>query len=162
MYYNWYTATAGQGDKDFGIGSPTDDAFYAPSTPGDICPAGWRIPPAALNADYQPFDDFNNPDIGSALYLINTLNTSAVFFSHPNNIVASGMYEAGIGSEDYDPRVIDQYSNESYDMNWTSTINYYGDDEPIKMFYRPYPELNLYGSGGSGKTFGHTIRCRVK
>lgn len=159
VYYNWYTATAGYGDKDFGTTDeqPLDDSLYVPSTPGDICPAGWRIPPTALDSNWQPADDYSSSDLGSALYLINSLGTSVAFYSYPNNIVTSGTYNL-LGDDppsDEDPRDIDRWSD-AYAESWTSTINYYGGDDPMVILHNS-PEVNI-----SQKNYGHTVRCRVQ
>lgn len=42
-YYNWYTATAGNGDYSFATSGAVVD--------GDICPAGWRLPTGSSSSD---------------------------------------------------------------------------------------------------------------
>lgn len=42
VYYNWFTATAGNGTYDNTTGSVS----------GDICPAGWRLPTAGTGGEY--------------------------------------------------------------------------------------------------------------
>ena len=71
--YGWYTATAGNGDYELGSGN----------APGDICPAGWRLPTGGTGGEYAN--------------LVNSVGgTAAVandrLLSFPNNFIYSGDY----------------------------------------------------------------------
>lgn len=66
-YYNWYSATAGNGKFDVG---------YDVNVPGDICPTGWRLPTGDIGGDYSILNtDINqgktNDDSGLRLFPAN-------------------------------------------------------------------------------------------
>ena len=69
-YYNWYSATAGNGTY-----SLTDS-----DAPGDICPAGWHLPSGNTN---DQFANLNNA--------IHSVDASATLRDYPANFVYSGI-----------------------------------------------------------------------
>ncbi|MBR3246673.1 hypothetical protein IKF87_02205 [Candidatus Saccharibacteria bacterium] len=87
-YYNWYSATAGHGKY--------DDNYGGYHSPGDICPAGWRLPMKGDNSstgDYLSLDIALGGNGGDS-------NISNLYRSYPNNFVLSGAYNAEAPTED--------------------------------------------------------------
>ena len=74
-YYNWYSATAGNGTYSKSSGN----------TAGDICPAGWHLPTGTSSGEYYnlnyAINDNNNTEDSTASQKIRT---------YPNNFVYSG------------------------------------------------------------------------
>ena len=75
VWYNWYTATAGNGVRETLSGSTT----------GDICPAGWRLPTSGSNGEFSALNRALNNG---------KTNSDAIFRSYPNNFVYSGDHNA--------------------------------------------------------------------
>ncbi|MEE0888153.1 MAG: InlB B-repeat-containing protein, partial [Candidatus Saccharimonadaceae bacterium] len=77
-YYNWYSATAGNGTRE-----TSSNQIAA----GDICPAGWQLP-------YGGSGDINNGkgNTSGGFYYLNNLlgNSSNAWRSFPNNFIYSG------------------------------------------------------------------------
>ena len=75
VYYNWYTATAGNGTYESTINSIVS---------GDICPSGWHLPRGAMGTN-----DFTalNSAVNSG-----ATNSSAGLRVYPNNYIQSGFY----------------------------------------------------------------------
>ena len=71
VYYNWYTATAGNGTTDTGSNVTVN---------GDLCPAGWRLP-TGNNGDYVALN---------AAVSIDSADTG--LRNYPNNFIWSGDY----------------------------------------------------------------------
>ena len=77
-YYNWYSATAGQGKYENGSG------YVAP---GDICPVEWRLPEGKiLTGDYSILDIA----LGGTGEYQSTSEASNRWRSYPNNFIYSG------------------------------------------------------------------------
>ncbi|MBR3270041.1 InlB B-repeat-containing protein [Candidatus Saccharibacteria bacterium] len=75
VWYNWYTATAGNGVRETLTGSVS----------GDICPAGWRLPTGGPNSEFVALNSaINNGQTRS----------DANFKKYPNNFVYSGDHNA--------------------------------------------------------------------
>lgn len=86
-YYNWYSATAGHGK----IGS--NHSGY--NAPGDICPAGWRLPTATDNNTNGDFNLLNIALGGTGAVSTASPNTVILAYrTYPNNFVYSGMINA--------------------------------------------------------------------
>jgi len=99
-YYNWYTATAGNGTYSL--------STLNTSTSGDICPSGWHLPTAGSSANFENSDFYKlsravigaDPASGNANqpYWYNTpdasegANASQAMRSAPNNFLYSGYY----------------------------------------------------------------------
>ena len=77
-YYNWYSATAGNGKYTNGSGY---------TAPGDICPAGWTLPTSG------------STDNDFATLYTNLSSTPANIRKYPNNFLYSGdVYGSSIGN----------------------------------------------------------------
>lgn len=72
-YYNWYTATAGNGTY----------SSISTNITGDICPAGWHLPTGNTSGEYNTLNTAINGGI-------TTNNTN--WRAYPNNFVWSGDY----------------------------------------------------------------------
>jgi uncharacterized protein (TIGR02145 family) len=71
VYYNWYTATAGNGTYSMTSGNVT----------GDLCPSGWHLPTADNSGDFKTYNSVaNNKDN----------NTDPGYRTYPANFVYSG------------------------------------------------------------------------
>ena len=83
-YYNWFTATAGNGTYSFNVPSA--------SVSGDICPSGWRLP-----GGYSEEDDFARLDIalGGTGVEQTTAASSEKWRAYPNNFILSGEQRSG-------------------------------------------------------------------
>ncbi len=139
-YYNWYSATAGNGKF---------DTSRDISVEGDICPAGWALPyggnstsagGGGADGGFAYLDKALNGDV-TGVIASNNLR------SFPNNFVYSGYWE--------DLSANDRSNNGLY---WSSTSHNYGDDYAF--------QLNLsrssMGSGSSQlKRTGRSVRCVV-
>jgi len=148
-YYNWYSATAGNGT--YG----TDINNY--SVNGDICPRGWRLPKGG-DKDNSTNSDFwqlgllvigNVPtNTSSAVRPYYTGdsegdNASTALRTYPNNIVYSGrMYAATVS----DPKIA---------YYWSSSASS-GND----AYYFLLTDSSVYpGTTHNAKYIGYTIRC---
>ena len=139
-YYNWYSATGGNGK----YGSSYGSSYTAP---GDICPAGWHLPTGK-----DATGDFGVLDIalGGIGAYSNSSTTptgatmSLAYRSYPNNFVYSGNVN---GSSVYD--------RTSYGDYWSASG--YGSGSAYDMFFSStgvYP-----GTGNGGKYYGWVVRC---
>lgn len=75
VWYNWYTATAGNGVRDTLSGDVT----------GDICPAGWRLPTGGPGKEYATLNTVLNGG---------QTRSDANFKNSPANFVYSGDHNA--------------------------------------------------------------------
>ena len=73
VMYNWYTASAGNGDFAMGTGNVV----------GDICPAGWRLPTGGSNSEYTEINRLANN---------NSTTSAAGLLKFPDNFILSGDY----------------------------------------------------------------------
>ena len=73
VMYNWYTASAGNGD----LAMDTGDVA------GDICPAGWRLPTGGNNSEYASLNRLANN---------NSSTDTAGLLKFPDNFILSGDY----------------------------------------------------------------------
>ena len=78
-YYNWYSATAGNGTYNTTSGNVA----------GDLCPAGWQLPIGNETSENGSFSHLDVAMGGSGSY---RGNNSAQWLSFPNNFVYSGGY----------------------------------------------------------------------
>lgn len=82
-YYNWFTATAGNG---------TYSSTSSSTISGDICPVGWHLPTGGNNGEFKNLNTaINNGDTAS------DLNWRA----YPNNFVWSGDYNGNKRTASY-------------------------------------------------------------
>ena len=80
VYYNWYTATAGNGTFSTTEQSgPNHDGILS----GDICPADWHLPTGGSSGEY---------DILNKVINNNSTTSDVVWRAYPNNFVWSGDY----------------------------------------------------------------------
>ena len=152
-YYNWYSATGGHGK----YGGSYGNGYHAP---GDICPAGWRLPKGA-NKTNEANNEFwslivtglnngvnpANYDSSSQPYYTGTPEGSDVsnaLRAYPNNFVYSGFVN---GSSVNDRNSYGRYwsasgfdSYSAYNMYFRST------------YVRP-------GTGSVDKYNGRVVRC---
>ncbi|MBR2998559.1 hypothetical protein IKF34_02180 [Candidatus Saccharibacteria bacterium] len=98
-YYNWYSATAGNGTY----------SKYSGNTEGDICPAGWHLPTGDTGGEFSALDTA----IGGTGAYQGTTEASQRWRKFPNNFVYSG--------DAYGSTVGNQGSVGGY---WSSTANY--------------------------------------
>lgn len=145
-YYNWYSATAGNGKYGSSYGSS-----YTAS--GDICPAGWRLP-TGKNAS----GDFGALDIalgGTGAYSnSDTTPTGAVmssaYRSYPNNFVYSGYTGSSFSFRN------------SYGYYWTAS-GYNSGYAYIMDFNNSFAQPGFNNGGFNGgsvyKNAGRTVRC---
>ena len=136
-YYNWYSATAGNGK----YGSSYASGYIAP---GDICPAGWHLPTGgSATAEFGALDvalggtgAYQSGDAGTA--------QSAKWRSYPNNFVYSGYVD---GSS----------------VLYRSSYGYYWSSSASNSYYAYYLNFNsssVYpGTTGSYKYVGRMVRC---
>jgi len=92
-YYNWFTATAGNGTYSTTSGDVT----------GDICPAGWRLPTGNTNGEYNAFNTAINNG---------ATNNDVKWRNYPNNFLYSGEYNGSSRKNGYSQARI-----------WTATAN---------------------------------------
>ncbi len=79
-YYNWYSATAGNGKQETGSGV---------TVAGDICPAGWILPIGNETSANGSFSHLDSNMGGTGSYQ-GTTEASNKWRSFPNNFVYSG------------------------------------------------------------------------
>ena len=80
VYYNWYTATAGNGTFSTTEQSgPNHDGVLS----GDICPADWHLPTGGSGGEYNALNAVINN---------NSSSSDVVWRAYPNNFVWSGDY----------------------------------------------------------------------
>ena len=134
-YYNWYTATAGNGTY-----SVSGNAV------GDICPSGWSLPTGwQSDSDKGQFSALGSSmdGIGGSQF---TTEASNRWRSYPNNFLYSGVWSDSVASD----RGLDGYY-------WSRTGNYGAraiDLHFNSMYIGP-------GNVSLGKTYGLTMRCLI-
>ena len=152
-YYNWYSATGGHGKygSSYGLGY---------NAPGDICPAGWRLPKGA-NKTNEANNEFwtlivtglnngvNPANYDSSTYPFYTGTTegtpvSNALRSYPNNFVYSGhVYGSSVNGRNSDGNywsASGDSRNYAYYMGFSSAY--------------VYPGTNYYN-----KYNGRMVRC---
>ena len=147
-YYNWYSATAGNGTFNFG----TDNNSVA----GDLCPAGWHLPKGgssanATNSDFWQFGlgimgfaPSNNDYYQSSETNAAGKTATAALRSYPNNYLYSGYVNGG-----------SLINRGSYGYSWSSTAN------SSSSAYYLYLDSSYVSPGTSygNKYYGRTVRC---
>ena len=153
-YYNWYSATAGNGTYDFSTNNN--------SVVGDLCPAGWHLPKGGQStvnttADFyligKAIMDNLEPDInasnGYGNYGDSVTNTAgktatAAFRSYPNNFVYSGLVFGDLVSY--------RGSDGSF---WSSTAH--SSNEAYNLYL--YSSYVVPGTTYCYKYIGSSVRC---
>ena len=137
-YYNWYTATAGNGT--YGM-----DAEGA-TTNGDICPAHWRLPSGyGIDSDLAILDitmggngqkrETSTPE-GAA--------SSIRWHTYPYNYILSGEYRSNAG--------YNRGTSSSY-----ATLNASSATSTNNLWLKP--DDNRMNSNNTAKNRGQTVRC---
>ncbi|MBQ3433000.1 hypothetical protein IJG22_01735, partial [Candidatus Saccharibacteria bacterium] len=147
-YYNWYSATAGNGTYSFSTNNN--------SVAGDLCPAGWHLPigGSSANATNSDFWQLGLGIMGAApsnnsQYTSSETNSAgktatAAFRSYPNNFVYSGNVNGGSVS-----------SRGSYGYFWSSTAS-----SSYNAYYLYLTSSLVYpGTNVSFKYYGWPVRC---
>ena len=130
-YYNWYSATAGNGTRE-----TSNNQVVA----GDICPAGWQLPYGGSGDIYNGKGNTS----GGFYYLNNLLgNSSNAWRSFPNNFIYSGYWYNSSPS-----------SRGGYGYYWSSTADSYTSSAYYLYFYNSY-----VGTSNNSKYNGYSIRC---
>jgi uncharacterized protein (TIGR02145 family) len=135
-YYNWYSATAGNGTYSKSSGN----------VDGDLCPTGWHLP-------YGNSSDTGNT-AGGFYYLGDRLGATAnsavssdKWRAFPNNFIYSGRWDRSSASL--------RGSNGSY---WSSSAS---DSYGAYSLYFVSSNINP-GTSGNHKFYGFTVRCVVQ
>ncbi len=124
-YYNWYTATAGNGTAE------------VTSVSGDICPAGWHIPSGGTGTSSE-FASLNYSISGQRANLDSTTTPTAAEFSeilssYPYNFVYSGHKTTST-----DTNLPSDYRTAGYlwsSIGFTNSSQYYGQYHSISETY---------------------------
>ena len=134
-YYNWYSATAGNGTYSKSSGE----------TAGDLCPSGWKLPYG---------NSTGNGNTSGGFYYLNykinndtnatDSNASKNLRAYPNNYLYSG-YVSG-GSLSYRGSYGNYWSSTAYSSNYAYFLNL------NSSFVDP-------GTYGSNKYYGGAVRC---
>ncbi len=149
-YYNWYSATAGNGTYSFSTNNNSVD--------GDICPTGWHLPKGGdkNNTTNSEFWALSLAIVGtepantsSTTYPNYTgdpdgINASKIFRAYPNNFVYSGGWTG-----------VQTSNRSSYGLYWSSSAN--ADYHAYSFFFNSssvYPGAIL-----SSKCYGLSVRC---
>ena len=134
-YYNWYTATAGNGTFSLSLKGAVAD--------GDICPAGWRLP-----TGYGSGGDYAKLDIamGGTGQNRDDLAASERFRAYPVNFIYSGEWKDSVSYN----RGISGGFNAS---------NAFSSDRSINFWLRP--AAVSVNSNTTVKNRGQTVRCII-
>ena len=137
-YYNWYSATAGNGTRSISSGTVA----------GDICPAGWHLPyggdgTSAKGGNTSGGFYYLNQQMGAATGAAGSNN----WRSFPNNFVYSGDW--------YGSSASDRGSNGYY---WSSTASI-----TVLAYYLYFGSGSVDPAGGYGNKYvGFSVRCVAK
>ena len=150
-YYNWYSATAGNGK----YSTSTNNSTVA----GDICPTGWTLPESGdktnMAAEKNDFYKLGlslglsapaNYDSETRPYWTGSpegSNASTIFRTYPNNFLYSG-YVYG-SSVDYRGSYGYYWSKSAYSSN--------------NAYYLNFLSSSVYPSTNRNKYYGFTVRC---
>ena len=132
-YYNWYSATAGNGTYSETANSETS---------GDLCPNGWKLPYGGTS------DSGNTP--GGFYYLKNKIHPNASdtdmskdMRSYPNNFLYSGYFSGGTMSD-----------RGSYGNYWSSKAS-----SNNKAYILDFDNNNVHAAAYNSKYGGGAMRC---
>lgn len=136
VYYNWYTATAGNGV--YTMDNPRSRAE------GDICPAGWSLPDGyGINGDLALLD-ISLGGTGNNNYSVAMSNA---WRSYPNNFLYSGQQN---GNAITTRGETGNYHGASA-TNMNNSINLWLQSNRVNV-----------NTNGSSKLRGQTIRCMIQ
>ena len=135
VLYNWFTATAGNGNWTGASGT---------NAAGSICPFGWHLPSGATGGESETLKS-----------LINS------FADYPNNIVKTGFYYTGPDTyisvfENMYYRA-SKYRGESSNYYWTSTFGYTSGNG--SNAYTISTNMSVTTTSGTYKVHGAAVRC---
>ena len=148
-YYNWYSATAGNGTYSFSTNNN--------SVGGDLCPAGWKLPIGGRKANVSTSDFWSlsravigaDPANFANDYFYYTgnpegVNASKLLRTYPNNLLYSGyVYGASINNRG------------SYGSYWSSTVGNSSTAYGLGLYSSTvYP-----GTDVGNKYSGRAVRC---
>ena len=136
-YYNWYSATAGNGKIANGSGY---------TAPGDICPAGWTLPTSgSASMNFGLLDvALGGTGLSSSSSTTPTgAVMSAAYRSYPNNFLYSGSV--------YGSSVSSRGSNGFY---WSKSAR-----STNNAYYLYFYSINAGPSGNLYNYFGYSVRC---
>ena len=140
VYYNYYTATAGNGGYSFATGGATVN--------GDICPAGWKLPTAYTRNDELAKLDLAYDGTGNNQTTEPTGSAaSARWRSYPLNFIYSGEQN---GTSGYN-RGISAGMNTASNSSAARSINLWVRSNAVSMV-----------NNSTAKSRGQTIRCVAK
>ena len=138
-YYNWYSATAGNGTYSKSSGAVS----------GDICPKNWRLPIGANSTATYSFGALST-SMGGTSATMNTSSTptgavmSARLRQFPNNLVYSGNWYSSSA-----------YSRGSVGLYWSATA-----DDSVYAYNLGVYRTSVYpGTISSYKYGGNAVRC---
>ena len=143
-YYNWYSATAGNGKHS----SPG----YS-NMSGDICPIGWHLP-AGGNKSRKESSDFWK--LSALLIGSDPAGNAVVYSGDPDGYNASRTLRAYPNNFVYSGSSVVKISNRGAHGNYYSATSYvsstaYGFSVVYNILYP--------GSSGVNKGYGYTLRC---
>lgn len=141
-YYNWYSATAGNGNHETDLNTTVN---------GDICPAGWHLPYGGEGDDPTQGDKGNT---SGGFYYLNqqmgkgdSVNDSNNWRSFPNNFTYSGNWNGASAR-----------NRGTYGGYWSSTT-----DDIYGVYGLGIVSGGAYpGVTGASKSFGVSVRCVAK
>ena len=137
-YYNWYSATAGNGKYDVNSGNAA----------GDICPAGWHLPTGGSASEEFGLLDKALGGTGASSSSGTTptgATMSQAYHTYPNNFVYSGYISSGSS-------ISSRGTNGGY---WSSTAN--GSNNVYSL---GFSSSNVDpGTGSFNKYSGRSVRC---
>ena len=134
-YYNWYSATAGNGTYSKSSGTVA----------GDICPAGWMLPIGNRTSANGSFSHLDTSMGGTGSYQQGSTEASNRWRSFPNNFVSSGAW--WYGSSALNRGNSGRYwSSSAYNTNIAYSLIFGGVDV--------YP-----GTATDNKYNGDSVRC---
>ena len=158
LYYNWYTATAGNG---------TYETEQGTTVSGDICPAGWHLPSGTGIGDFGNLSNSlggSTDDEGAAVAMNPYTTTtgdeiSAKFRKYPNNVIMSGFLSGQYArgrNRAWDSRLADLTTS-------TASAEIYNFAFRISNDKKSYGDLVQVAPGTNGtgifKYAGYPIRC---
>ena len=134
-YYNWYSATAGQGTYSVSSGNAA----------GDICPTGWQLPYGGSSTSTGGGNTkggfyYLNQQMGGGTSATDSNN----WRSFPNNFVYSGGWNGSSAN-----------SRGGYGDYWSSTAN-----DTYNAYYLYFSSGSVNpGTGNGDKSYGVSVRC---
>ncbi len=161
-YYNWYSATAGQGHNGIGY---NNGIGYGVVVPGDICPLGWNLPTGREIGQFS----YLETAIRNGDDTMTEAEVSGFLRSYPTNYVFGGRINGNSignrGVKGYYWSSTSHYDASAYytdfgmDSNWMGTDSYFMfTGRSVRcIFSTPYTVV-FDANGGSGSMNGQSIK----